>query len=1098
MAAALSTFHRNSILASRAKKHRDSRGRQAAIPRKPSAAERRLSSQFPSILLVTLLTFASGCAALVFQVAWIRELRLVFGATTASAAAVLAIFMAGLGLGSAVLGKRADRAANPLRMYGLLEIAIALGAAATPWLIDVAQAIYIRLGGQESLGFAGATVTRLLLAAAVMAIPTFLMGGTLPAAVRSVTRNTDQHRRALGLLYGSNTLGAVVGAAVATFFALENLGTRTTLWVGCALGLLAGSIAVARSRSLPVLTPENESSGSADSLQRANVNQAARETDLAADSLFRPWLNYLTAAVLGFTFFAIEIVWYRMLGPILGGTAFTFGLILCVALAGIGVGGIAYNLVFSRLRPTWSALAMTCGCEALFAAIPYALGDRLALVAAWQAESATSFSGLVLGWTYVTSIVVLPVALVSGLQFPLLIALLGQGRKAVSNHLGMTYAWNTFGAIAGSLVAGFGALPLLTAPGMWLAITVVLVVLSIGILVAAPHIHRKAAGVVACLALATFGLMFSSGPTAAWRHSGIGAGRTKVPSASHPNRIQQWINEKRHAIVWQTDGIESTVGIDAHNGLAFIVNGKSDGNSLTDAPTQTGVAILAAVLHKDPKTALVIGLGTGESAGWLAQMRNIEHVDVVELEPAIDEMVSRCSELNWDLPNHPRVRRIYNDGREHIFTTADKYDLIISEPSNPYRAGIAALYTSEFYQAVRKQLNPGGLFVQWLQAYEVDSSSVGTVLKTAAEQFRHVEIWQTLAADLQLVCSDSPIEYTVEELQERIGAGAAQDALAKAWSVSDVDGFLAHYVAGPEWVKSVATDPAILRNTDDHTVLEYGFAKSVGKPTPFSVEALREQLQFRGWHRPPLGDGAVDWNRVELKRQQFNVLYDGQLSLALLPRDQDHKLVAAYDHYRNGDFEAAIAIWPVAYRDPADDVDRLLLARCFAELGRAEFVDLAAKLEKPYPTEAAGLTAIYHARKKEWDKAASSLAACFSRLADNPWTVPHTVDAVFSCAIDIAKADADAARRIYEHLSRPFAAGAFNYMRQIARVLVANQLEPERAVEALKELEPHVTWTAEVLELRARAYAAVNHPLAARAKHDWERFQRDQEAAGKR
>ena len=160
-----------------------------------------------------MLVFASGSSALVYQVAWMRELRLVFGATTAAVAAVLAVFMVGLGAGSVILGRRADRAANPLRFYGTLEVLIALSAALTPLLVELAGSIYIRLGGQGALGLAGATAMRLLLAGVVMAVPTFLMGGTLPAAVRAVTRTTDAHRRALGALYGSNTLGAVCGSA---------------------------------------------------------------------------------------------------------------------------------------------------------------------------------------------------------------------------------------------------------------------------------------------------------------------------------------------------------------------------------------------------------------------------------------------------------------------------------------------------------------------------------------------------------------------------------------------------------------------------------------------------------------------------------------------------------------------------------------------------------------------------------------------------------------------------------------------------------------------------------------------------------------------
>jgi spermidine synthase len=1072
-------------LARRTKKNRGKRDRPRAAEPQRAATSRRSLDPVPHVAFVALLVFASGCSALVFQVAWMRELRLIFGATTAAVAAVLAIFMAGLGVGSAVLGKRADRVANPLRMYGLLEAAIALSAAVTPWLVALVSSVYIGLGGQESLGLTVATSLRLALAAAVMAVPVFLMGGTLPAAVRAVTRIGDTHRRALGVLYGSNTLGAVCGTAAATFFALEQLGTRATLWTGCAIGLVAGAIAVARSRGLTIENLGREPS------EEIAPQPSVCHPDSPAPSPQPPHLIYLTAAVLGFTFFALELVWYRMLAPILGGTAFTFGLILCIALLGIGVGGLAYNVLFRRLSPSWSALAVTCGCEAALTVIPFALGDRLALLAARQAESATGFGELIVGWSYVAGIVVLPVALIAGLQFPLLTALLGTGRQAVSRHLGMTYAWNTLGAIAGSLVAGFGAMPLLSAPGMWQAIGVVLAILSAAILVAAPRTDRRTVVAVAGLALVTVGSTFAQGPTAVWRHSGIGAGRANLPAAgASANLLRQWVNEKRHVTVWDTDGLECSVGIQGQDGLAFVVNGKSDGNALGDAPTQIGVAILGAVLHPDPRTGLVIGLGTGESAGWLAQMRDVGHVDVVELEPAIDEMARRCSDLNWDVLNHPRVRRIYNDGREFVFATDSRYDVIISEPSNPYRAGIAALYTTEFYQAARRRLNPGGVFVQFLQAYEVDNRTIDTVLATVRSAFPHVEVWQTLGADLQVVASDRPLRYSAAELRERIAAPGVKEALAKAWKMEDVEGFLGHFVGNSGWADRIARLADVPLNTDDRTVLEYSFARTVGRETPFSVEATRDFLRVEGFHRPLLEGEPVDWNLVELRRQEMNLILNGQLSIALLPNEEDRNVAEAFDYYNQNDFAAVIEIWPLDVRPPSDDVQRLILARCYAELARPECLELLSKVEPRFPTDAQAVRAIFHWRTGNTAEAAAALEAFFARLADDPWVIPVVSESAFSRAIDVAQADRGAAERLYRLLAKPFASWRFNYLRQLAAVRVAEQLGSQQVVEALEDLEPHVTWTAEVLEPRAKAYAAVGHPLAEQAARDWEWFQR--------
>jgi predicted membrane-bound spermidine synthase len=1009
-----------------------------------------------------------------------RDLRLIFGATTAAVAAVLAIFMAGLGVGSAVLGKRADRVAKPLFMYGVLEIAIAISVAVSPWLLAIASSIYIGLSGQAALGMTTATVVRLLLATAVMGVPAFLMGGTLPAAVRAVTTTSDSHRRALGLLYGANTLGAVIGTAAATLLFLEVLGTRATLYLGCAIGLLVGSISVAWSRRLQPLTEY--------AAPDAGTAAVGTEVDDAESSPHRPRLIYVTAAVLGFAFFALELVWYRMLAPILGGTAFTFGLILCMALLGIGLGGVAYNVVFTRWKPTWSALGITCACEAFFAILPFALGDRLAIQAARNAASATSFTTLAGGWCVIIGIVVFPIAFVSGLQFPLLTGLLGHGRRTVSEHLGNTYAWNTAGAIAGSLVAGFGGMPLLSATGLWQAIAALLSVLTICVLIGAPRAERgRGMAIAAAIVVIALLLMRAEGPTAAWRHGSVGAGRDLPPADF--NAVQCWLNAKRWSIIWQADGVESSVGIDGNDGLAFIVNGKSDGNALSDMATQVGAPLLGAVLHKDPKSALVIGLGTGESAGWLAESRQMEHVDVVELEPAIDEMALRCRDLNFDVLQHPRVRRIYADGREYVFTTSNTYDVIFSEPSNPYRAGVAALYTAEFYDAVRRRLNPGGIFVQWLQAYEVDAVAVSTVLATARSAFSHIEIWQTLGTDMQLVCSNTPITYSVDELKNRIGSGTVKEGLATAWHVHDIEGFLGHFVANSKYVDAVAQIPLMLLNTDDRTILEYSFAKTVGLSTPFSIEAMRGQLKDAGYHQPAIV-GNVDWHTVEVRRQISNWLLAGQLSGALLPEPDDQTLIQCLTLQRNRMYAEVVKGWPAAYAKSTEPLLNLVLAQAHAEIGSAECLSILKSAESRYPIDAAAVQAVYYFRAKEFPKALQAMESFFSMLTKSPWALNNVSDSVFDRAVDLSRADKDAAKRIHTALLKPFPSNRFNGRRQQTLALVAWQVGPQETTAALADLEPNVPWTGKFLQIRAESYAATQNPLARQAQRDWELFQK--------
>jgi spermidine synthase len=1019
--------------------------------------------------------FFSGCCALVFQVAWMRELRLVFGATTAAVATVLAIFMGGLGVGSAILGKRAERARNPLMMYGLLEAAVAISVALSPWLIGFARDMYIGLGGQAELGFYGATIVRVLLAAVVMGVPTFLMGGTLPAAVRSVTRVGDDRRLALSVLYGVNTLGAVTGSAIATFFALENLGTRATLHAGCAVNLLVGVFAYLQSKKVAEAEIHEDA--------RASASQAS-----AAKFEFDQGLLYGTAAVLGFTFFVLEMVWYRMLSPILGGTTFTFGLILCVALFGIGVGGAAYNFVFRWIRPTWAVLAATCAFEAAAAAVPYAMGDRVAMLAGWFAEDATSFSALVWSWCKVMSIVVLPVALISGLQFPLLLALLGRGRAGVGKQLGMAYAWNTLGAIIGSLVGGFGAMPLLTAPGVWRLVVVILVLLSACLAWRSWRESQLWTIGVAVLEIVALVCIFQLGPTAAWRHSGIGAGRVTMPYDT-PNDVRYWLGEQRRNVDWEADGIESSIAIGVPDGLSFIVNGKTDGNAFGDSPTQVGAALVAAIVHPEPKRVLVIGLGTGETAGWMAEMPGVEEVDVVELEPAIDEMARRVSDLNHDVLNHAKVRRIYNDGREHVVTAPQKYDLIISEPSNPYRAGVAALYTSDFYRSVKERLNPGGMLLQWMQAYEIDHNTLEMVLSTLRSEFEHVEVWQTLPTDVLLVCSPTPRKYSVEELRARIGEGELRKGLHDVWKVDDLEGLLAHFAIGPSFIDELKGRPESMLNTDDRTILEYGFAKTVGKQMHFSLDVLRN-LTEPPQRLPPLDVENVDWDKVERRRLEFNLLFDGDLIVAEHLKPREKALAEAYTAVRQGDHKKALEVWPRDAGEDASDVERLALASSFAELGRPECLPLLEQVSPRFPAEAAYFRATYFHGIGDNQQAADAMAQFFELLKDHPFASRFFVGRALELTLKIGTADPAAARRFFDLLAEPLPAYRFELRRPFLRLLLAARLGDAEVVDALEEMEPNVPWMEDILARRAEAYRKLKHPLADEADRDWQSFLR--------
>ena len=325
---------------------------------------------------------------------------------------------------------------------------------------------------------------------------------------------------------------------------------------------------------------------------------------------------------------------------------------------------------------------------------------------------------------------------------------------------------------------------------------------------------------------------------------------------------------QRRAVRWEREGVESAVAIRvADQGPVLFLNGKSEGSAVGDASTQIMSGMIGAILHPQPRNALVIGLGTGSTAGWLAAIDELERVDVVELEAAVIEAANAFGPVNMNAVGHPKLHTIVGDGREVVLTTRQSYDLIFSEPSNPYRAGVASLYTREFYAGVAPLLRDGGLFAQWVQMYEVDEQTIRTIYATLGSVFAHVETWQTQRGDLLLLSSAGPVSYDIPRLRARIAAEPYRSALAAVWRTADLEGFLAHYVAGPAVARDLAGEQAL--NTDDRTLVEYAFARHLGLGRHFNIETVEKLARARGEDRPRVTGGAVDWDWVTDQRLAF-------------------------------------------------------------------------------------------------------------------------------------------------------------------------------------------------------------------------------------
>jgi spermidine synthase len=796
----------------------------------------------------------------------------------------------------------------------------------------------------------------------------------------------------------------------------------------------------------------------------------------------------VSAGVVGFAFFLMELVWYRLLGPLLGGTVFAFGLILAVALAGIGAGSAFYT--WFPIRSRAASFALTCLLEALLIAVPFALGDRIALLALMlRPLGGLGFAGLAFGWVLVCSLVVLPAAFVSGAQFPLLIALLGRGRENVGREVGQTYAANTLGAIAGALAGGFGLLPALGALGCYRFAAGLL--LGWGVVVALLALRGEVARLqltaAAAIALASVLLLSAQGPTAAFRHSPIGAGRVDPSQVDSPNAARAFLRRERQGIVWQAEGVESVVALEGTAGLAFVVNGKIDGNARADAGTQVMLGLVGAPLVPQVKTALVVGLGTGSSAGWLAKLPGIERVDVAEIEPAIVEVAKRCAAVNESVSDNPKVHVFRGDARELLAVSRTQYDLIVSEPSNPYRAGIASLYTQDFYERVAMRLSPHGLFVQWVQSYEIDAGTVRTIYATLDSVFPFVETYRGMPRDLFLIGSRERPVHDAATLRARVEAEPMARALRVAWRTQGVEGYLAHFVAGAGFAKAVAQHHHGGLSTDDLSPIEFAFGRYLGRELAFSVGAVLKAARTLKQARPEV-TGDVDWARVDLEREVFAQTH-GQKGDPRALQDADRPRFAVMALWSEGRLQEAFDAWqrlPESVRAAPITAERVAWAEAQVNGGGSEAEARMQELAQQQPTEAAALRAAWFLKQGKAGDAANAFADAFTRYRNDPWPSPELMERALRNLQTLGTADRKLAPQLDTLLQKPFSVRVNDQNRQEARMALALALGPSNplCVSAYAEQEPNVSWTAAALGFRAACYAAQSSPLRARAEED--------------
>jgi predicted membrane-bound spermidine synthase len=718
----------------------------AASPQPPSTLAYRRG------LLFVLFT-VSGFAGLIYESIWSHYLKLFLGHAAYAQTLVLALFMGGMAFGAWLASRASGRWQNLLRAYAIVEAAIGLAAIAFHWLfVATTEAAYESV--LPALGSdTGAAAVKWTLAAALVLPQSILLGMTFPLmSAGLLRRHAERPGEALAMLYFTNSFGAAIGVLASGFLMIDRLGLPGTIQAAGALNLALAAI-------VWLVAPGRDPAPG----RLAAATIAERTAAGGADA---PWrLLLAVAALTGMASFFYEIGWIRMLTLVLGAATHSFELMLSAFILGLACGGYWVRSRIDRAREPLAFLGivqLAMGLLAL-ATLPLygAMFDWMQHVIRGTAKTDAGYGIFLVASHGIALVIMFPAAFCAGMTLPLITyALLSRGHGERS--IGAVYAANTLGSIAGVVLAAHVGLPLLGLKGLittGAALDVGLGLLLLWRLAVTGFLQRRTAPQPLPSGFA-FGATVVA--LAAFVVAGFAVSLDPYKMASGVFRRGDLYSAADAELRFYRDGKTTSVSLlQFREGLSLRTNGKSDGAinlaegpRISDEVTMVLTAALPLAHKPDAKRAAIIGIGTGLTTHTMLASPALERVDTIEIEPAMAEAARAFAARNASAFADPRSRIVFDDAKTYFSTHNERYDIIVSEPSNPWVSGVSSLFTTEFYRHVRRYLNPGGVLVQWFQMYEIDIALVASVLQALAENFPDYAIYAATDSDLLIVAGD--------------------------------------------------------------------------------------------------------------------------------------------------------------------------------------------------------------------------------------------------------------------------------------------------------------------------------------------------------
>ncbi|HEX4793870.1 MAG TPA: fused MFS/spermidine synthase [Humisphaera sp.] len=797
---------------------------------RPVAVSTSDASPHRLLPFLLLLFVGSGCAALIYEIVWLQLLQLVIGSSAVSLGVLLGTFMGGMCLGSLLLPRLISARRHPLRVYAFLEFGIGIIGVCALYGMPYVDRFYLSIVGHGS----GAILMRAVIGGICLLPPTLLMGATLPAIARWV-QTTPRGVSWLGFFYGGNIAGAVFGCLLAGFYLLRVYDMAIATYVAVGINLLVATMALFIASKAPHELTETPR------LENADDDQIGSR------------LAYLIIALSGLSGLGAEVIWTRLLSLTLGGTVYTFSIILAVFLIGLGCGSAIGSAIARSLKRPAMALGV---CQVLLAAaiawtaciicrsLPYWPIDPKYALDPWVTFQMDIMRCL---WA------VFPAALLWGASFPMALAAASSKAKDPGKLVGGVYAANTVGAIIGSLLF---SIVLIRALGTRHAQQVL-----IGIAAGAGTLML----LFDLLDLAFAPKSRQNGTTIWWLITalgtfmacGFGAAMLVQTVIEVPRGLVAWgrnsatNNPDDPSVTYVGEGMNSTVAISEQGGAVnFHVSGKVEASNLPqDMKLQRMLGHVPALFHKNPKTVLVVGCGAGVTAGSFLVHPEVQRVVICEIEPLIPENISHkhFAKENYGVIHDPRVEIVYDDARHYVLTTQEKFDIITSDPIHPWVKGAATLYTKEYFDICRKHLNQGGIVGQWVPLYESKLDVVKSEVATFMEAFPNSTIWSNLDAgkgyDTIIIGQEEPFHLDLDAIQHRLDDNDHQRVVQSLMDVGvgSIEQLCETYTGQKSDLKKWLEDAQI--NRDQNLRLQYLAGLALNQQE--GDEIYQSMLQYR-------------------------------------------------------------------------------------------------------------------------------------------------------------------------------------------------------------------------------------------------------------